>query len=110
MIIAMPVLDNKGRESRISMHFGHNPLFAVCDTDKGDVTVVNIGGHGQGCTPVEGLKKYKPDLIYTIDIGSRAMLLLNQMGVRIKTGNFMIVREVLENIDRLDELEEGCGH
>jgi predicted Fe-Mo cluster-binding NifX family protein len=109
MIIAMPVLDDRGRESKISMHFGHNPLFAVCDTERGDVRIINIGGHGEGCTPVGGLKKYKPDMVYTIDIGGRAMLLLREMGIGIKTGKFMTVGDVLENIDRLEELDEGCG-
>ncbi len=110
MIIAMPVLENRGRKSRISMHFGHNPLFAVCDTGSGEVRIVDIGEHGQGCTPVEGLKKYRPDMVYVIDIGGKAMMLLKQMGIRIKTGKFLTVGEVLNNLDNLDELDESCGH
>jgi predicted Fe-Mo cluster-binding NifX family protein len=110
MIIAMPVLDDNGKESRISAHFGHNPLFAICDTSKDEVKIVNIGEHGEGCTPVEGLKKYNPDAVFTIGIGGNAMDLLKRAGMPIKTGRFATVGEVMDNIDSLDELEEGCGH
>lgn len=110
MIISMPVLEDKGKQSQISQHFGHNPLFAIYDTDTKKLKIVNIGTHGSGCTPVEEIKKHNADTIYTIGIGSRAMSLLNTIGVKIKTGNFRTVGEVIANLDKLQDLEEGCGH
>lgn len=110
MILAMPVLEDKGRESRISMHFGHNPLFAICDTEKKSIRMVSVGEQGEGCTPVDGIARYKPEAIFTLNIGGKAMAMLRQKGIAIKTGDFATVGEVLDNAGRLKDLEEGCGH
>jgi len=110
MIIAIPILEDNGKESRISAHFGHNPLFAICNTSKDEVMIVNIGEHGKGCTPVGGLKKHNPDTVYVRDIGNKAMMMLRQNDMRIKTGDFDTVGEVLRNITRLRNLKESCGH
>ena len=110
MIIAIPVLENKGIDSRISEHFGHNPYFAICDSKTGEVKIISIDEYGSGCAPVKEISRYKPDLVYTIGIGSRAMAMLKQLGIRIMTGRFRIVRDVMNNLDSLEELEEGCGH
>jgi predicted Fe-Mo cluster-binding NifX family protein len=95
MILAMPVLEDRGRESRISMHFGHNPLFAICDTEKKSIRIVSVG---------------EQDAVFTLNIGGKAMAMLRQKGIEVKTGDFATVREVLDNADRLTELDEGCGH
>jgi len=110
MIIAMPVIENKGIDSRISEHFGHNPYFAICNSETRDVKIIPISEYGSGCTPVEEISKYKPDAVYTIGIGSRAMAMLKQLGIRITTGRFRTVKEVMDNLDCVEELEEGCGH
>ncbi len=110
MIIAMPVLEDNGKRSRIGIHFGRSPLFAVCDTDKNDVKIVSIGMHGEGCTPVEGLMRYKPDMVYVRDIGNKAMIMLTQRNIEIKTGRFATVGEVLENLESLRKIRKGCGH
>ena len=110
MIIAIPVLEDKGEESQISQHFGHNPLFAIYNSETQELKIVNIGAHGTGCTPVEEIKKHNADTVYVIGIGSRAMSLLNTMSVNLKTGSFKTVGEVITNLDKLQDLEEGCGH
>lgn len=110
MIIAMPLTDNKGKDSHISGHLGQAPYFAICDTGTGEVKVMPMGQHGTGCTPVEKISGYKPDMIYLMDIGRRAMHLLKQQGIRMKTGSFRTVREVMDNADNLKDLEESCGH
>ncbi len=110
MILAMPVLDDKGRESRISEHFGHNPLFAICDTVEKSVRIVSMGEHGEGCTPVEGLREHRPDAVFTLNIGGKALAMLQEMGIEVKTGKFRTVGEVLDNLGSLEDLGEGCGH
>jgi predicted Fe-Mo cluster-binding NifX family protein len=110
MIIAIPLTENRGKDSPVSEHFGHTPYFAICNLENKGVKIIPMGGHGIGCTPVEKISEYKPDMVYTLDIGMRAMRLLRQMGIKIKTGSFRTVREVMENLDKLKDLEESCGH
>jgi len=59
---------------------------------------------------VGGLKKHNPDTVYVRDIGNKAMMMLRQNDMRIKTGDFDTVGEVLRNITRLRNLKESCGH
>lgn len=47
------------------------------------------------------LLKYKPDVIFAIGIGPRAVELLRLNNIRVETGNFQTIREVIENKDRL---------
>jgi predicted Fe-Mo cluster-binding NifX family protein len=110
MIIAIPITEDRGKDSPISEHFGHTPYFAICNPETNETKIIPMGEHGEGCTPVEKISGYKPDVVYTLDIGMRAMHLLRQMGIRIKTGSFRTVREVMYNADRLRDLDESCGH
>lgn len=110
MIIAIPLIDSNGKDSRVSEHFGHTPYFAICNRETGEVKIIPMGEHGEGCTPVEKISVYKPDIVYVMDIGMRAMELLRQMGIGIKTGDFRTVRKVMDNIEGLRDLEESCGH
>ena len=52
--------------------------------------------------------KYKPDVVFALDMGPRAVDLLRSNNVRIETGNYETVEEILDNKDRLKELEEAC--
>ncbi len=110
MIIAMPVLGDNGKDSEISEHFGHNPFFAVYNSETDELKIVNVGEHGAGCTPVGEIEKHNADTVYTIGIGGMAIESLNKNGIKIKTGEFRKVREVIENIEELEDLQEGCGH
>ena len=110
MIIAIPITDNLGKDSHVSGHLGHAPYFAIYDLETREVKIIPTGEHGIGCTPVEKISEYKPDMIYLLDIGTRAMHLLKQMGIKMKTGSFRTVKEVMENPDKLKDLDESCGH
>jgi predicted Fe-Mo cluster-binding NifX family protein len=57
-------------------------------------------------TPVDILLKYKPDIVFAIGIGPRAAELLKSYNIRIETGDFQTVREIIENKDKLKQLEE----
>lgn len=109
MKIAMPVLSKDGEDSEISEHFGHNPLFAIADTETKEVKIISVGMHGEGCTPVSQLSEQGVDMVFVHDIGGRAMELLKKEGISLKTGSFETVAEVLRNADRLEDLEESCG-
>ncbi|MBN2042408.1 MAG: NifB/NifX family molybdenum-iron cluster-binding protein [Candidatus Aenigmarchaeota archaeon] len=110
MIIAMPVMEDNGRDSVISEHFGHNPLFAIYDSENMELEIVSVGEHGMGCTPVGEIMKHGADTVYTLGIGGRAIDSLKENGIVIKTGGFRKVGDVIDNIGKLEELREGCGH
>lgn len=109
MKIAMPVMDNEGRKSRIHPHFGHIHFLAVYDTEKKKLDVVSVKPI-QGCSPIAALEGQNIDTIYTFGMGMRAMQLCAQMGINIKTGSFETVEDVINNLDKLKDLEENCGH
>ena len=54
--------------------------------------------------------KFKPDAVFSLGIGQRAIKLFNEKAIKIKTGNFKILKQVIENIDNLKELNKGCEH
>ena len=109
MIIAMPLMENKGRESRIHPHFGHVAYLAVYDTGSRKLEIIDVKPT-QGCSPIESLRGHGVDTIYTFGMGMRAMSLCSDMGIKIKTGSFGTVDEVIRNTGKLDDLEESCGH
>ena len=109
MKIAMPIVENKGKESRIHPHFGHVQFLAVYDSEKEKLEMVPVKAI-QGCSPIESLKGHKVDTIYTFGMGMRAIEMCGQLGIKLKTGRFETVRDVIENLDKLEDLEESCGH
>ena len=43
-------------------------------------------------------------------MGMRAIELCEQKGIKLKTGNFRTVEDVIKNVDKLGDLEGSCGH
>ncbi|MDI6826726.1 MAG: NifB/NifX family molybdenum-iron cluster-binding protein [Candidatus Aenigmarchaeota archaeon] len=115
MRILIPVLENRGKESRVSPHFGRTPYFALYDSETDQLEIIenkseHFGGFGR---PAENMLKYKPDVVFALGMGPRAVNLLRSNNIRIETGDYETVKEIIENKDRLRELEEACkesGH
>ncbi len=112
MRILIAINENKGLYSKLSEHFGHCPYFAIYETGAKKFKIVKnkLNHSNQLLTPVEQIMKFKPDIVFTLGIGQRAIKLFNEKNVKIKTGNYKITKEVIKNIDNLRELEEGCKH
>lgn len=109
MKIAMPIMENRGKQSRIHPHFGHIQFLAVYDSGKKELKIVPVRPT-QGCSPVAALEGLGVDVIYTSGMGMRAMQLCAQFGIKLKTGRFETVEDVIQNLDKLEDLEESCGH
>ncbi len=109
MRIAMALMENKGMDSKIHPHFGHVQFMAVYDSSAKKLNIVEVIPT-QGCSPIAALEGHKVNAIYTFGMGMRAIELCGQMGIKLKTGRFATVREVAENLDKLEDLEESCGH
>ena len=112
MRLLIAIEDNKGTDSRLSMHFGHCPFFAIYDTEteKLDIIENKLDHSNQNITPVEQIIELEIDAVFSLGIGQRAISLFNEKGVKLKTGDFKVVKEVIKNIDSLRDLKDGCNH
>lgn len=111
--IFFPLLDNKGEDSEISQHFGHAPFFGLYDTEKKELKIIeNVLDHTDpNKSPIDQIEEaVNPTTIFAKGIGGRAIQLISQKGLSLKTGNYNTVKEVLENLDKLDNQTQGCGH
>ncbi|MBN1336706.1 MAG: NifB/NifX family molybdenum-iron cluster-binding protein [Deltaproteobacteria bacterium] len=86
MRICVPIDQDLGRESPVSMHFGAAPYFAIADSTTGEVTsLVNRDdhdGHGQ-CRPVDALADHNVDAIVVGGIGMGAIRRFHEAGIRV---------------------------
>ncbi len=111
MKLLIPVLEDKKFESEISEHFGQASLFALFNSKTKELKIVKqIIDHSSNLTPVDQITVLGFDAVYVLGIGGRAIKLFREKGIKLKTGKFRTVKEVVENLDKLKELKEGCGH
>ena len=111
--IFFPLLDNKGKDSKISSHFGHAPFFGLYDTGKKELTITknDLDHTDPTKSPIDQIQEaVNPTSIFAKGIGGRAIGIIAEKGLKLKTGPFDTVKEVIENLGKLDDLTEGCGH
>jgi predicted Fe-Mo cluster-binding NifX family protein len=101
--------ENNKMESKLGFHFGRSSHFAIYDTINRTTDIIqNIIDHSmENKTPVDQVMKYKPDMIFTLGIGKKAYDLFKQKNIIIKTGNYKILKEVIENINNLENIKES---
>ncbi len=112
MKILIALNENKGINSKLSEHFGHCPYFAIYEkkTKKIEIITNKIDHSKQNLTPVDQIMQFKPNLVFSQGMGQRAIKLFNEKKIKIKTGNYSNLKEVIKNIDHLQDLKEGCLH
>jgi predicted Fe-Mo cluster-binding NifX family protein len=111
MKLLIPVLEDKQFESRVSEHFGQAYLFAVFNSETKEFKIVRQTiDHSSDLTPVDQIMVHDFDTVYVLGVGGRAIKLFREKGIKLKTGEFRTVKEVVENLDELKDLKEGCGH
>ncbi|MBT3297902.1 NifB/NifX family molybdenum-iron cluster-binding protein [archaeon] len=111
--IFFPLINDKGIDSDISTHFGHAPYFGVYDKVKNELKIIEMKLDHTNSTksPVDQIiETVNPTTIFALGIGARAIQLFNEKGISIKTGNFKIVKEVIENWDKLDSQIKSCAY
>lgn len=109
----IPLLEDKGKASRVSLHFGHAPFFAIYDSEKKELLIKKneLDHIDPEKSPVDQIiEQADPGLVYARDIGSRAIGLFEQKGIKLKTGSYETVGDVIDNMDELQDLSHGCGH
>lgn len=110
MRIVIPVTENKGKDSRVSWHFGRAPYFAIYDSEENRLEIIenkgeHFGGRGR---PAEIVARYHPNLVFAASLGPRALEFFKSQGIEVRTGNYTTVGEIIENREMLKKLEDTC--
>ncbi|MFP4656487.1 MAG: NifB/NifX family molybdenum-iron cluster-binding protein [Candidatus Woesearchaeota archaeon] len=111
--IFFPLLNDRDLDSEISEHFGHAPFFGLYDVNKKDLTIIpnDLDHTNPNSSPIDQIEKaVNPTTIFAKSIGGRAIGLIQEKGLRLKTGNYDTVKEVVENLDKLEDQTQDCGH
>lgn len=110
--ILFPLSSDEGMDSRISEHFGHAPYFGVYTQKDGIQVFPELISHQDPeRTPVDQvMEKVNPTMVFAIGIGQRAKALFEEKGVKVLTGSYTTVEEVIENIEGLYPLTNSCSH
>ncbi len=109
MRIAISLMEDEGKDSKVAEHPGNAKFIAVYDSNSKSLEVKPIK-QIEGCAPILTLMESKADAFYCFELGMRAEKICREKGIRILTGKFKFVKEVMENLGELEELEKGCGH
>lgn len=116
MKICIPIERNDGKNSIPYGHFGSAPMLAICDTETGEVEIINKGAHDSGgaCNPTGYLEGRDVSAFIVGGIGVRAIARLNDCGIKIyRSAPGSIADNIaLFNSGQLDELtpDGGCSH
>jgi len=112
MKILIPIKENKGVESKLSEHFGHCPYFGIYETASKNTEIIenNIDHTNEQLTPVDQIMRFSPDIVFSKGIGERAIKLFSKTQIKLKTGEFQTLGEVIKNWENLKDLISGCGH
>ena len=109
MRIAMGIKKNKGRKSEIIPHLGFAKYMAVYDFEKDNLKIVKVK-EVEGCKPILALESLDDvDELYCFGIGEKAANLCQKNGIKLKTGRFKTIEEVINNLDKLKDLKEIGG-
>jgi len=111
--IFFSLLDDNGTNSEISQHFGHAPFFGLYDVNKKELKIIpnDLNHTDPNKSPIDQIEKaVNPTTIFAKGIGGRAIGIIQQKGLRLKTGNYSTVKEVIENLDDLEDQTQDCGH
>jgi len=112
MNILIALNENKNLESKLSEHFGHCTHFAIYNINSKNIQYITntIDHTNTNLTPVDQIMRYKPDMVFTLGIGQKAINLFKQKNIILKTGNYKILKEVIDNIDKLKDITDSCEH
>jgi predicted Fe-Mo cluster-binding NifX family protein len=111
--IFFPLLNDDGLDSSISQHFGHAPFFGLYDAKTKELKIISndLDHTDASKSPIDQIQDaVSPTTIFAKGIGSRAIGLIKEKGLGLKTGNYDTVKEVLDNLDNLEEQIKDCGH
>jgi len=86
MQLCIPVLDDRGLDSRVCSHFGSTPGFLIVDTETSSARLIpnNNAHHAHGmCQPLAALAGESVDAIIVGGIGMGALTKLQAAGITV---------------------------
>jgi predicted Fe-Mo cluster-binding NifX family protein len=110
--IFFPLLSDDGLDSEISPHFGHAPKFGIydCGTEDFQVNDNDLVHTDPNKSPVDQVIELAgPTIVYALGIGGRAITLFVKKGIKVKTGGFRTPREVIDNLDKIEDQDKSCS-
>ncbi len=110
--IFFPLLDNNGENSKISPHFGNAPFFGLYDVESKELEIIenNLDHTDPTQSPIDQIQEaVNPTTIFAQAIGGRAINIIKQKGLSLKTGPFDTVKDAVENLDELKDQTQSCG-
>ncbi len=113
MKILIPLDDNQGFKSKISLHFGRAPYFALVDLEKGKVSLKVVENpRSKGVKPGELALSLNVDgVVIRGDIGVRALRMLREAGISIYVITSKTLGEAIKELTEgmlTEYLGEGC--
>jgi len=111
--IFFPLLNDNGLDSKISEHFGHAPFFGIYDVEKKDFKIIknDLDHVNPNKSPIDQIQEaVNPTTIFAKGIGGRAIKIIEEKGLLLKTGDYNTVKEVIVNLDKLENQTTSCGH
>ena len=125
MRIAIPCEDERGLNSNVSMHFGRSRYFVIVDVVDNKITNVEVvqtpfEDHVPGQIP-RFLYSLGVDTVICYGMGVRARMFLESMGIKVITGAYGRVKDILEGFlqgtliidqewDKKEEFKRHCKH
>jgi len=111
MKILIALNTNQEMDSELAKHFGHCAFLAIYDSEAKNLEIIkNSIDHSSALTPVEQVMKLGMNAVFSLGIGERAIKLFSEKGIKLKTGDYTKLGQVIDNIDSLQDLDQGCEH
>ena len=98
MNICIPITQDNGIRSPVSLHFGSAPIFMVVDTESGTCRAITNGNlhHDHGmCQPLSQLAGEKLDAMVVGGIGMGAVSKFNAASIRVFFSDHSTVEETV---------------
>ncbi|AEA46538.1 NifB/NifX family molybdenum-iron cluster-binding protein [Archaeoglobus veneficus] len=98
MRICIPTEGKGGLDDYVCQHFGRAASFTIYDTETGRVEVIpntseHFGGVGK---PPEIIARAKADVVVCGNLGPKAIIMLEQLGIKVYSGASGRVKDVVE--------------
>jgi len=117
MRICIPTETNTGLKAKVNAHFGSAPYFTIYDTDKEKIETISNSNqhHSHGmCQPLGALANMAIDIIVCGGMGARAVMKLNEGGIKAFKVSGGTVADLLKRYKHgdLQEItpEAACDH
>lgn len=114
--MCVPSMDSKGLSSEISIHFGKSPYFTILSVKDNKIEEIEVfeslGKHNGGnMTPAEIIIQSQADMLLCANLGSKAVQMLRQSGIKIFVGASDTVGNTFEEWknDKLHFADENSG-